>query len=201
MRFKQLRWSMKLVSAVTSCIFITGVCAAADVLSFQAAANQGTGCTTIPYPVYERECSNYQTEKNKLCHSYKHERSAVEKLLKRIEEKKKNLDEAKNRNNRAAIPDLEKAIAEARDEVNKKKADAAAKIQRCNECIAARKRVQRVFSEVKAKVLAETDEGVQPFIQPLVRKYEQGAQDHQQAIVDVENAKAGWVWIKDANVP
>jgi len=128
----------------------------------------GQGCDSIPYRYAAAECRDYQSDKDKTCHDFGHERAKVEKLIKMVEEKKIRLEEARQRNNKAAIPDLEKAITDARNEVKGIQAKAAGKIQRCNECIAARKRIQRVFSEAKTKVQAETDPELLPYIPTLV---------------------------------
>ncbi len=184
-----------------SLVFVAGLSMAADVLGFSTAAHQGKGCGSIPYPVARKECEDYQTDKDKTCKNFGNRKTEVQKLIKTVEEKTKSLEEARQRNNKWVIPDLETAIAKARKDITGIQADAAGMIQSCTECISARKRVQRVFSEVKTKVQAEKDEELQPYIPTLVKKYEDGAVSHQQPIVDVESAKAAWMWIKGVTVP
>jgi hypothetical protein len=177
---------------------------AADVSDFQKASTK-EGCEAIPFQYTQDECNGYQTQVKMKCHGRKFgsRRDEVERLIAKIEEKQRNLAEAKSHNNHEVIPNLEAAITKLRDKVKPIKADAAGNLYKANECLAARERVQRVFKDATTSVnaAANADPELKPYASILVAKYKQGAAEHLQAIDDVKNAKVNLIWVKDVAVP
>ena len=202
MRLLLKRWVMGVVLAGS--LGLGGLVLASDALVLKAmarAANEGKGCTAIPYVTLETECHKYQIEKNNVCGNFTSEHREVQKMLNELEEDKRKLEQAKSRNYKDSIPALEKSIEQLRANMKRIKAKAASKIQGCNECIAARKRVQRVFGDAKTMLKGETDPELKPYAERLIQYYETEANAHQTPIVQVENAKKNWEWVKDVTIP
>jgi septal ring factor EnvC (AmiA/AmiB activator) len=174
---------------------MVGVAAADKLEDFKEAAGK-TGCEAIPYSSERSECKSEQDKKNTACKDLGCERPKVEKLLETLKEKRQNLADAKSRNNQAAIPDLEKAIKELEDALKARKAEAQRRVDRCEDCIEAREKVQKVFREVKG----ESDPALKPYVDQLVQHYDRGAQEHVKPLEEARAALANCEWVASISI-
>jgi hypothetical protein len=181
-------------------LFVSTVASAADkdkVDGFKTAAGNA-GCEAIPYQSERENCKDLQRSMKEICTNFSCDRDLAEKQIDKLKEKRKNLEDAKSRNNNSAIPDLERAIKELEDSLKELKYDATAhRVSRCEDCISAREKIQRLFSDVRTKVKGESgDKDLNSYVDNLVDKYDQGAKEHVQPIEDVKRALENCKWVR-----
>jgi chromosome segregation ATPase len=168
---------------------------AADKLDdFKEAASKA-GCQAIPYSSERSECEDQQRRKDSECKDFGCARSEVEKLLEKLKEKRQNLSDAKSRKNESAIQDLENTVKELEKDLKERKNIAEKRINRCKDCISARERVQRVFSDVKSRVQNESDIALKSYVDKLVEHYEKGAAEHVKPLEEVRAALSNCEWV------
>jgi len=188
---------------ITGPAFVYALCFAAPALAdkvddFRTAASK-SGCDAIPYTSEWRDCGTRRDAKERSCKDFGCSRGEVEKLLERLKEKRQNLADAKSRNNEAAVPDLERAIATIEEDLKTRKDEAYRRIRTCDECIAARKAVQKLFADVKAMVQGEADPLLQPYIEKLVAHYDKGAAEHVKPLEEVVQALDNCKWVSSVS--
>lgn len=154
---------------------------------FKEAASK-RGCEAVPYADERRECKDRSDEKEKYCTEFSCDKRGADKALETLKEKRESLENAKNRKDEQAIPNLERAIRELEDQLKERKYEAQRRITRCEECIRRRESVQDQFKRVKNMVKNETDKELQQYVSTLVDHYEQGEQEHVEPINQVKNA-------------
>ena len=163
----------------------------------EAAIN--SGCEAIPYPDEMKRCRETQDDvKNNICKDYGCDRERAEKLIEKLNEKRQNLKDAKDRNNESAIPDLERTIKEIEDELKEMKYDANVhRVGRGENCRSAREKVQEIFKEAARKINGEsdTDSELDGYRKKILDHFEEERRRHEDHIGQVNNAieKCKWV--------
>ena len=180
--------------ALAFALLPAGLARADKVDDFKQAAGK-SGCEAIPYSSEKGTCKGKQSHKDSVCKGFGCERPEAEKLLGKLKEKRKNLADAKSRNNQSAVPGLEHDINELLVRLEKLRSDAKQKIGVCENCIKAREEVQKVFGAVKSKVAAERDPVLKQYIDTLVAHYEKGAKEHEDPIKQVNAALTHCKWV------
>lgn len=155
---------------------------------FKEAASR-TGCEAIPYSSDRSDCKSAQEKKDDRCRDFSCRRDEAERQLEKYKEKKKNLEEARERKNESAIRDLERAVKEIEDDLKDRKYDAGKRFDRAGACIDARLDVQKVFTYVRGMVEREFDEALKPYKERLITHYRSEAERHEKPISEVRNAQ------------
>jgi hypothetical protein len=173
---------------------LPGNAAADKVDDFKEAATKD-GCEAIPYQSERNTCKDRSNNKDKICKDFSIDRADVKKDLETYKEKRKNLQDAKDRKDEQSVRSLEKTVKSLDEKLEGHKKLAKELIDQGYRCLEARELVQRSFSDAKQMVTAETNQALQQYVPNLVRIYEDGRQRHivpmQQTTTAIENCK--WV--------
>ena len=190
---KQLGPSLITIVVANLVLWTSGHAHADKLDDFREAAGK-TGCEAIPYSSERSDCNEQQRRKNSTCRDFGCSRDQVEQLLEKLKEKRQSLADARSRKNESVVADLEATVAELEGDLRDRKAKAEQKINRCNDCITARERVQRVFSDTIAKVKGESDSALQEYIRILVEHFQNGAVEHVKPLDEVRAALSNCEW-------
>lgn len=174
---------------------LTSSLASADKLDDFKEAAGNTGCKAIPYRSERDDCESRQNDKNNICKAFSCDRAEVEKSLDKLKEKRQSLTDAKSRNNNDAVPDLERAIKDLEDFLGQSKSEARRRSTVCEDCISAREKVQKVYGSVRSSVKNENDAALQPYIDKLIKLYDDGSEAHVKPIEEVKNALENCKWV------
>jgi hypothetical protein len=173
---------------------LSGNAAADKLADFKEAAGKD-GCEAVPYSSERQACKDRSNDKNRICKDFSCDKAAVTKDLEEYKEKSKNLQDAKQRKDEQSVRSLESTVKSLNDKLEGHKRLAKELIKSGYDCLAAREMVQRSFSDAKQMVSAESDQALKQYVPDLVRKYDNGRQEHivpmQQATRAIDNCK--WV--------
>lgn len=175
-------------------LFASSVADADKLDDFKDAASR-SGCEAVPYSSERSDCKSRQSDKDALCRDFSCSRGDAEKLLEKYKDKKRSLEEARARKNESAVRDLENVVKEIDERLREQRSAAEGRIRRAEDCVSAREKVQRVFSEVKSKVKDERDPALKPFVEKLVSHYEDEAERHLKPIEEVKRARENCAWV------
>jgi hypothetical protein len=194
----------EIISSISRRVFVVAVFAFMLCLSGNAAADKvddfkdavkEKGCKAIPYQSERNTCKDRSNDKDLICQGFTCDKAEVVKDLETYKEKRKNLQDAKDRKDEQSARSLEETVKALEEKLEGHKRLAKERIENGLDCLEARERVQRSFSDAKQMVQAETDSALQPYIPDLVRIYEIGKDEHivpmQQTTMAIENCR--WV--------
>jgi len=180
------------MSLVISVLAVPAVLAAsialADKLSDFAAAAAQKGCEAIPYHDKREDCQDAQKAKNTACRDFSCDSDAFKKTIEKLQTKRKNLDDAKQRNNLEVVPNLVAAIEDLEDDLKQEKALADERLKRGSNCLSARKEVQSIFASATSKVQGESDPELEAHKRTLVAHFKQVAGEHVVPMQEVNRA-------------
>lgn len=144
---------------------------------FQDAVKE-EGCKAIPYQRERIECDNRSKAKDNTCKNFGCNRAEVEKIIDDLRDNMRKLQNAERYNDQQSIDSLTAKIQNLREKLEEQIRFARDRIGICEDCLAARENVQRIFSDVKKMVEEEKEPELQPFISVLVQKFENGRKAH-----------------------
>ncbi len=182
--------------ALTVCLSLPSRMAAGTEDDFREASGKG-GCEAIPYETERDECKTLSQEQRKTCKEFSCNRSDVEKTLQRYKVKTQNLRDAKDRNNQEAAESLEEEVNKLEDKLKEYKETANETVHECYDCLEAREKVQRAFSDASEKVSQETDPGAKQYVPKLLDIYKDGRDEHVVAMQQVTKAADNCKWVSE----
>ncbi len=182
--------------ALTICLSLPPRVVAATEDDFREAAGKA-GCEAIPYETEKRECNTAHQEQVRICREFSCNKGDVEKALQKFKDKTQSLQQAKTRNNQEAAENLEVAVKELEDKLKEYKEAAGETLHECYDCLEAREKVQRAFSDASEKVSRETDPGAKQYVPTLLGIYKVGRDEHVVPIQQVTAAADNCKWVSE----
>jgi hypothetical protein len=163
----------------------------------EAAAKEG--CDAIPYQSERNLCKERSWDKDRVCTAYTCNKSDVDKDLANYKEALKNQQDAKDRKNEEGARALEKKVAELREKLEAHKRLASDRVEHAKDCLEARERVQRSFSDALQKVQQEKSPELQPYVATLAQKFKDGRESHLPAIQEAIRAMDNCQKVKETS--
>lgn len=161
---------------------------------FQKAANED-GCKAIPYDYEQTKCEKLSEKQGQICKDYGCDKDTVQKTLQNYKEAKQNLSDARSRNNETGARDLEQKMKDLDAKLIVYRNSAAENVHGCFDCLEARERVQRMFSDMSERIKRETAPEIQQYIPVLLAKFETGRKAHIQPMQIVTEAANNCKWV------